>query len=271
MSSTRNPARPRPGHVDRLARPDSPSLVDKAPVSRFEQRRRAGRRRRGLKAALVALAVVALVGAVGAAVWAVYFSTMFAVTRVVVVGTHRLSAAQVEQAAHVPMGRPLMRLDTGPIRRNVAGIVQLSSVVVTTQWPHTVQITVVERTPAAVIALAGGGYDLVDREGVVLGTVTGQPPALALLAMDPASTPPAALQAAASVAASLTPRLAAKVRSITALTANSVELNMTNGSTVRWGDATEGAIKAEVLAALMRHPARVYDVSAPYAPITARG
>ena len=199
-----------------------------------------------------------------------YFSTWFGVSRVVVVGTHRLSAGQVEQAARVPMGRPIIRVDAGSIQRRVAGIVQLSSVVVTTQWPHTVQITVVERTPAAVVKLSDGGYALIDRDGVQLGRLSVRPPALPLLALDPATTAPATLRAAASVAASLTPRLAAKVRSITAQTANSVVLSLINGTIVRWGDATQGAIKDEVLAALMKRHAPVYDVSAPYAPIMAK-
>jgi cell division protein FtsQ len=263
--STRSPARPRAGRP--AQRPaDRPSLVDKPTVHRFSRRRRAGRLRRVAQV----LVVVLLVAAVGAGGWAVYFSSWFGVTRVLVVGTHRVSAAQVERAAEVPMGRPMVKLDAAAIRRHVESISQLESVVVTTQWPHTVLISVVERTPAAVLGLIAGGYELLDREGVNLGQVPGRPPALPLLVLDPTTTTQATVQAAAAVAASLTPQLAAKVRSITALTANSVVLTLTSGAIVRWGDATQGAIKAEVLAALMKQHAAVYDVSAPYAPTIAK-
>lgn len=216
------------------------------------------------------LVAVLLVGALTTAGWAVYFSRWFAVTSVVITGTHRVTAEQVREAAQVPMGRPIVRVDAAAIRRHVEGISQLASVTVTTQWPHTVRIVVVERTPAAVVRLLGGGYRILDRDGVTLGEVTDQPAGLPLLTMDVTTADPAALQAAATVASSLTPALAAKVRTISAGTANSVVLALKSGATVRWGDSSQGAIKAEVLAALMKRSAAVYDVSAPYAPTTAK-
>jgi cell division protein FtsQ len=266
MSTTRTPGRPGPQRPARSSA-DRPSLVGAGSASRFTRRRRAGRLRTVLRAA----AVLLLVAAVAVTGWAVYYSGMFAVERVVVVGTHRVTTAQVEQAARVPMGTPIVRLDAAAIRMHVESIPQLASVLVTTQWPHTVTITVVERTPAAVVALAAGGYELVDVDGVDLGHVAARPRLLPLLVLDPTTTAPTTMAAAAQVAASLTRRLAAKVRSITALTANSVVLSLTNGTVVHWGDSSQGAIKAEVLAALMKHHALAYDVSAPYAPTLAGG
>jgi len=216
-------------------------------------------------------AVLLPAAAVAVAVWEVYFSSTFGVQRVIVVGTHRVTAAQVDTAARVRMGAPTLRVDTAAIRRHVESISQLESVVVTTQWPHTVIITVVERTPAAVEQLTAGGYELLDRDGVDLGQVATRPTTLPLLLLDPTTASQATTAAAAQVAASLTRPLAAKVMSITALTANSVVLRLTNGTIVRWGDASQGAIKAEVLAALMKHHGVVYDVSAPYAPTLSAG
>ena len=265
MSSTRTPARPRP------SRPatDRPKVVG-SPTgtrSRFIRRRRAGR----LRAALRVAAVLLVATTVAVAAWAVYYSSMFGVQRVIVVGTHRVTAAQVVKAARVRMGAATLRVDTAAIRRHVESITQLESVVVTTQWPHTVTITVVERTPVAVEQLTAGGYELLDRDGVDLGQVANRPALLPLLLLDPQTTSAATTAAAAQVAASLTRRLAAKVASITALTANSVLLRLTDGTVVRWGDASQGAIKAEVLAALMKHHGVVYDVSAPYAPTLSVG
>ena len=216
-------------------------------------------------------AVLLLAAAVAVAVWEVYFSSTFGVQRVIVVGAHRVTVAQVDTAARVRMGAPTLRVDTAAIRRHVESISQLESVVVTTQWPHTVIITVVERTPAAVEQLTAGGYELIDRDGVDLGQVATRPSSLPLLLLDPTTASQATTAAAAQVAASLTRPLAAKVMSITALTANSVVLRLTNGTIVRWGDASQGAIKAEVLAALMKHHGVVYDVSAPYAPTLSAG
>jgi cell division protein FtsQ len=244
-----------------------PSSARRPTVARLEERRKAGRRRRWIRFA----ALLLVVAAVGTGVWAVYFSRWFAVTKVEVVGTHRLTVAQVERAAEVPMGRPIVRLDTATVQRHVAGLTVVASVVVTTEWPHTVRITVVERQPVAVARAVGGGFRLLDSDGVDLGAVASQPATLPLLSLDPSATDPATLRAAATVAASLTPALESKIRSISALTANSVVLVLKSGATVRWGDASQGAIKAKVLAALMKRAAKVYDVSAPYAPTTAKG
>lgn len=276
MSSTRSPVRPRtssaarpsvhPAGTVRTPKPTKPPRQPQKSLARFAQRRRAGRRRRWIRV----LVAVLLVGALATAGWAVYFSRWFAVTSVVITGTHRVSAERVREAAQVPIGRPIVRVDTAAIRRHVEGISQLASVTVTTQWPNTVRIVVVERTPAAVVGLLGGGYRILDRDGVTLGEVPDRPAGLPLLTMDVTTADPAALQAAATVASSLSPALAAKVRTVSAVTANSVVIVLKSGSIVRWGDSSQGAIKAEVLAALMKRGAVVYDVSAPYAPTTAK-
>ncbi len=255
MSGTRSSVKSRPSSAAR------PTVV------RFEARRRAARRRRWLQLAVAVLLVAAAV----AGAWAVWFSSWFAVTQVQVVGTHRLTVAEVEAAARVPVGTPILRVDTAPVRRRVAALTDIATVVVTTQWPHTVRITVVEREPVAVVREPGGAFELVDRGGVGLGTVDRRPTGLALLSLDATTTDAATMSAAATVAASLSPALVARVRWITATTPNSVVLALASGATVRWGDATQGGIKSKVLLALMKRSALVYDVSAPYAPTTARG
>ena len=45
-----------------------------------------------------------------------------------------------------------------------------------------------------------------------------------------------------------------------------VRLLLSDGTTVVWGTADRSARKAEVLLALLGHPARGYDVSAPDRP-----
>jgi cell division protein FtsQ len=45
-----------------------------------------------------------------------------------------------------------------------------------------------------------------------------------------------------------------------------VTLGLTDGRTIRWGSADDSARKAQVLAALMSQPGKVYDVSSPDLP-----
>ena len=47
-----------------------------------------------------------------------------------------------------------------------------------------------------------------------------------------------------------------------------VTLVLSDGARVRWGDASESALKARVLKVLLSQRASVYDVSSPHAPTT---
>ena len=49
-----------------------------------------------------------------------------------------------------------------------------------------------------------------------------------------------------------------------------VDLHLKSGVLVHWGSAEQAAAKTEVLLALLRHKADVYDVSAPELPTTFR-
>ena len=72
--------------------------------------------------AVLLVATIALTG------WALWFSRWFTVNRVQASGAHRVSVAQIEAAARVPMGRPVLRVTPG---RSVAGspaLTELSSV-----------------------------------------------------------------------------------------------------------------------------------------------
>jgi len=199
---------------------------------------------------------------IAVAVWVVLASSFVAVTTVRVTGTHRLTPAQVEQAAAIPTGRPLARVDLGAAVRGVEQLPVVRSVEVTRSWPHTVVITVVERVPVAA-AQTADGWALVDADGVVVGRASSRPAGLVELNMDPVTVPPSALRAAAAVAAALPPSLRSKVATVTATTEDSVQLHLTDGGLVRWGSSQDNPTKARVLAVLLRRHARVYDVTAP--------
>ena len=77
------------------------------------------------------------------------------------------SRAQVLAAAGIPIGPPLVRVDTAAVSRRVDAITQVQSAHVTRSWPDGLVINVTERTPALAVA-DGSGYDLVDRFGVVV-------------------------------------------------------------------------------------------------------
>ena len=62
--------------------------------------------------------------------------------------------------------------------------------------------------------------------------------------------------------------LVAQVDHVEVVTVDQISLELKNGKTVRWGSAAQSEEKAQVLVALLRQDAQVYDVSVPGTPTT---
>jgi len=222
----------------------------------------AGRSRRRPPGKALLFAVVG--GAIVAAMaWALLGSQLLVVRSVQVAGGGRaVPAAQVLAAAHVAHGTPLIRVNTGAIARQVERLRQVQSVQVSKDWPSTVVITVTPRTPVFAVRVAGG-YALVDRFGVSIRDVPGQPAGLPLLNVSPAAALGGnpAVRAAAVVLTELPPQIARKVRDVSATSSSDVSLTLANGSVVVWGSTAQAKQKAKELTVLMHRHARSYDVS----------
>lgn len=243
----------------------TPSVRRVPPSQRFVRRQRSRRWQRWRLP--VALATVAVL--VGVAVWAVFFSSLLAVRFVQVDGTRHLSVAQVRSAARVPIGVPLARTDLDAVAARVRDLSPVLSVRVSRGWPHTVAITVTERTPVAVVA-SDGVYRALDAHGVLFRTFPHRPPHLPLVRMPrPLSVP--ALAEVARVVSVLPASLAHRVDHIEASSIDSIVIALHRGARVVWGSAEESPRKARVLAALLHHRARSYDVSVPEQPTITRG
>ena len=81
-------------------------------------------------------------------------------------GLHEiLSAEQVRAAAVVPLGRPMTRQDLDAIAARAASLPGVQSASVVRDWPNTIEITVVERTPLLAVRQPDG-YLIVDKFGV---------------------------------------------------------------------------------------------------------
>jgi cell division protein FtsQ len=212
-----------------------------------------------------ALIVVGLLAAIAGASWLLLFSSVFGVSRVVVSGGSKSVSAQVRHEAAVPTGQPMLRVDAGKVaRRIVTGVPNLEQVTVTRDWPATLRIQVTPRHPALAVQTPAG-WELLDHEGVVVATVAAPPATLPVL---PDAGSPAAGAAAATVLPALPSRIASSVRSVSAVTPESITLHLADGRTIVWGSATDSDQKSRVLRALLPVKARVYDVSAPDLPTT---
>jgi cell division protein FtsQ len=69
-----------------------------------------------------------------------------------------------------------------------------------------------------------------------------------------------------AVLADLPQQLRERVVAVSAETPAGVELELTGGKVVRWGEPEQAQRKAKVLAALMNRPGTTYDVSSPELP-----
>jgi len=220
------------------------------------------------------LAVLLLLSALGIAIgvgWALFDSGLFAVRSVVVTGTRLVPESEVLAVADVQPGTPLIRVNTSRIAARVLTIRQVQGVRVSTSWPHRVVIAVRERTSALAVALPGGGFDLIDADGVVVQSAVTRPWGLPLytttavvatLRGDPE------VAAAAAVLGELPASLRPSVTSVTVPSPDQVTLRLSSGVTIMWGGVDDAAAKAKELAILMPTHAHYYDVSSPATAVT---
>ena len=225
----------------------------------FRRRRYAGRTR--------TVALLVLVAAlVGGAVWLVYFSSFVTAQSVRVEGNASVGTLRVERAADVPLGTPLARVDLDAIVARVESIPSVSDVAVSRRWPDTVQISVTERTPVAVVD-QGSGLRALDAEGVIFGGYSTRPAGLPLV-RTPATTSADALVEAGKVVDSLPAGIATKVDTIEVSSVDRISLLLDSSRRVVWGSAEGSREKAEVLGVLLKRPGQVIDVSVPGRPTT---
>jgi cell division protein FtsQ len=195
----------------------------------------------------------------------VLFTPVLGVRTVDVSGTQALTPEQVRLAAQVPMGTPMIRLDTDAIATKVANLSRVATVDVVRDWPSTILIEVTERKPVATYN-GPGGVHLVDATGDDYATVAAAPPGLPTIAVPHVAPNDPATQAVFAVIAAMPQQLRPILVTISAQTPDSVRFALNNGKTVIWGDAGDAAHKSAVLAALLSQPGKVYDVSAPDLP-----
>ncbi|GAA1823792.1 cell division protein FtsQ/DivIB [Microlunatus capsulatus] len=242
-------------------RPTAPGPAGPQPGLRRELDRRRSARRR-LVAAGVAGLVVVLVGVL---VWLLTASSVLAARTVDVSGQRGLTPDQVREAAAVPLGVPLARQDVDAIARRVTTLPQVASARVERRWPHAVEVVVTEREPLLAIRQPDG-FALVDDQGVAYETVARVPDGVLRADADPGAVP--LLTALGVVAAALPVELADRVERVRATAADDIVLELRSGTTVRWGDASESDLKAQVVEALRTSKTRAIDVSAPHNPAT---
>jgi cell division protein FtsQ len=236
--------------------------------TRFERRAAAARRRPRLVAGVLS----SLVLLVALLVWVGWFSTALTASRVEVHGVGAAASAQVRAAARVPLGGPLMRVDTEAVAQRLLTGKAWSAVTVDRALPHTIVITVTPRVAVLAVRNPQGEVDVVDRDGVAFRTVGRAPDGVPLVSSGAAQVTKAGVDAALAALGSLDPTLRADVSEVSVSTADQVSFAVKakgeKRKTVVWGGAADGTRKAQLVKILLPEPGSTIDVSVPSSPVT---
>ncbi|MGW5848548.1 cell division protein FtsQ/DivIB [Streptomyces sp. NPDC055254] len=256
---------------DRPARKGSGSPKPPGPPKRPGQQASGGRLRRGR--ALAVLAASALLA--GGAAWALYGSSWLRVEKVAATGTEVLTVEQVLAAAAVPVGAPLVGVDTDEIENRVRDkLPRVDSVDVVRAWPRGIGVKVTERKPVLLIK-KGADFVEVDASGVRFDTVPKAPAGVPVLELNAERSPSARrfdeerlLREAVRVAGTLPDPIAAETLQVKVGSYDSVVLELSGGRTVAWGSGEQSEAKGRALTALLKAApgADHFDVSVPTAP-----
>ncbi|MGW5785104.1 cell division protein FtsQ [Streptomyces sp. NPDC003757] len=227
----------------------------------------------------IIIPAAALVLAAGGTVWVLYGSNWTRLEDVSVSGTRVLTPAQVREAADVPIGDPLVSVDTAAVEARLRGkLPRIDEVAVERSWPHGIGLKVTERTPVLVVQ-KGRKFVEVDDEGARFATVSKAPKGVPALELELARSGSAAaslrrfdddrlVREAVRVAGRIPGKVARDTRLVKVRSYDDISLELSGGRTVSWGSGERGAGKARALTALMKATpdARHFDVSVPTAP-----
>jgi len=223
-----------------------------------EQPAGSGRRRWPLFVGLAAiLAVFAGLG------YVVFVSPLLGVKSVSVTGATDELTSKVKAAVNIADGTPLARIDLDAVAAEVEAVPEVFAVEVARGWPNALNIDVTPRVPVAVTS-ANGQLWLLDRTGDPYLAVAAPPAGMTLVQLVAPGTGDAATLAAVTVVQALTPEFRTQVTELSARTAFDVELTLTDGKKVLWGEATQSAEKMQILPALLAaKDGSNYDITDP--------
>jgi cell division protein FtsQ len=206
---------------------------------------------------LVVLVIVAVV------------SPLLAVREIEIVGTNRVSSTEILKDLKYLKGKPLPQITSDELATKLGKYELIDSVSAVALPPSKLRVVVVERSAIAIVSINNVPY-LYDAAGVQLGRA-GAKDRLPIIhnAGNPSSS--VAFKSAVSVLLSLPVDLLPRVFSVSAASKDNVVLALrTYSQQIFWGDASDPALKAKVLDALMKHYATHYratfDVSSPSQP-----
>ncbi len=143
---------PRPTAPVRSVNPSRTPQVSSVRIGDIERTKRNARVKRRYQRYLVFLGVIAaLVSALAIGAVAVYNSSLFTIEEVNIQGVEHLTTEEMQALAGVPVGTTLLRVDAAGIKNSLLRDAWVEDVSVNRIFPNTLEISVTERTVAAIV------------------------------------------------------------------------------------------------------------------------
>lgn len=235
--------------------------ISRANVSKLRPRIDFGRKVFLASASAVLVLVILVIVAV--------VSPLLAVREIEVVGANRVSASAIAKDLNYLKGKPLPQITSDELASKLSKYQLIDSVSAVAMPPSKLRVVVVERSAIAIVNINDVPY-LYDAAGVQLGRAKASDKLPTIHnAGNPSSS--GSFKSAVEVLLSLPLQLLPNVSGVSASSKDNVVLDLRSYSQqIFWGDASEPALKASVLAALMKHYANhfnaTFDVSSPSQP-----
>lgn len=233
--------------------------------------RRKAQRRKVLWITLISVVVVLGGG------WALlYFSPILAIEEISYEGLDLVPASEAEERTAVLVGMPLPQVSDRSVTELFADTPAVDDVSLRAEPPHGLVVIVNEHTPVA-MSPRGKQYVVFSEAGVELAEIPAKKAQefdLPVVASASDVADQEVFDTITEVLGSLPDDLRDQVRAASGSSIDSIELELSSGKTVMWGNNTQADKKVQVLEALLgldkAQAAEIseYDVSAPDFPVT---
>lgn len=193
-------------------------------------------------------------------------SPLLALKTVVVEGSTRVPASEIEQALEGLYGEPLARIDSTRVAEALKPLTLIQEFTTRIEPPNTLVVTIVERAPLGFVE-RGGTFVVVDASGLELWVEPAAPEAFPRISASPTSDSEA-FYASVRVLSAVPEEVLAQIDTITAKTLDNVRFSMKQSRhEVLWGSPDRSLEKARVLAASLNAAGvlepKVIDVTTP--------
>lgn len=189
---------------------------------------------------------------------AVYFFPVFRVNNVEIAGNEHLTNEQIEEAAGVPDGANLLRVNAHDIAQNVASLPWVSTATVGRSLPNTLVVELDERKVAAYVD-ADDGPHLIDTNGREF--IIDQPPEEAVEITG--EWDPETLSDPVDVITAIPEELRRTIERVDVVEPYVMRVHMDDGRTITWGANEDNEDKARALATVLQMEGDNWNISNP--------